>query len=100
MGREHISPWRRTRRRHDAFRRRRKAAWSRARTWADYIIATNDAPRDGHQSTLDSVLTPSACLRGAVVHARPASVRGYRVRTASARDVSVAPRDGFARTRS
>src|SRR5712691_4691998 len=78
--REHISPWRRTRRRHDAFRRRRKVAWSRSRKWAGYIIATNDAPRDGHQSTVDSVLTPSTCLPGAAVRAHPASVRGYRVR--------------------
>ena len=48
MGREHISPWRRTRRRHDAFRRRRKGPWSRSRKLADCIIATNDGQPDGH----------------------------------------------------
>ena len=48
MRREHISPWRRTRRRHDAFRRRGKGPWSRSQKLADYIIATNDAQRDGH----------------------------------------------------
>ena len=47
MGREHISPWRRTRRRRDACRRRRKGAWSRSRKSADCIIATNGAPPDG-----------------------------------------------------
>src|SRR2546426_10286721 len=47
MGREHISPWRRTRRRHDAFRRRRKDPWSRYRKLADYIIVTNDGPPGG-----------------------------------------------------
>src|SRR6266487_5003247 len=55
MGREHISRWRRTLRRHDVFRRRRKDQWSRSRKSADYIIATNDGQPDG--STVDSIVT-------------------------------------------
>src|SRR5260221_13307430 len=36
MGREHISPWRRTRLRHDGCRRRRKDPWSRSPKSVDY----------------------------------------------------------------
>ena len=48
-GRAHIWPWRRTRRRHDAFRRRQKDPSSRSLELADYIIATNDVLPDGHR---------------------------------------------------
>src|SRR5260221_3934876 len=98
MAREHISHWRRTRRRHDAFRRRRKVAWSRSRKWAAYIIATNDAPRDGRQSTVDSLLTASTCLTERPWVRVPRRFEAYRVRHGM--DVSVGARDGFAGMRS
>src|SRR6476619_7495118 len=54
MGPAHISPWRKTRRRRDACRRRPKGAWSRSQKWADYIIAMNDAqPPDGRRRLVD-----------------------------------------------
>ena len=76
MGREHISPWRRTRRRHDAFRRRRKGTWSRSRKLADYIIATNDAQPDGRRSTVDSSLTSGYVSARSDRRGRPASLQG------------------------
>jgi hypothetical protein len=80
MGREHISPWRRTRRRHDAFRRRRKGPWSRSRKLADCIIATNDAQPDGHGQTVDSMLTSVYVTARSGRAWRPASLQGDRVR--------------------
>ena len=44
-----IWPCRRTRRRHDAFRRLQKDPSSRSLKLADYIIATNDVQPDGHR---------------------------------------------------
>src|SRR5438067_13904255 len=77
MEREHISPWRRTRRRHDAFRRRRKGTWSRFRKWANYIIATNDAPREW--APVDSRLGVDAVYAFARPLVGRPSVQGNRV---------------------
>src|SRR5262249_1977242 len=55
---------RRTRRCHDAFRCRRKGAWSRSRKWADCIIGTNDAPRDGQVDRRVGIDPVYVCLRG------------------------------------
>jgi hypothetical protein len=46
MGREPISPSRRTRPRHDGFKRRRKSACWRSRKLVDFTIGTSDAQPD------------------------------------------------------
>src|SRR5437867_3397278 len=79
MGREHISPWRRMRRRHDAFRRRRKGPWSRSRKLADCIIATNDAQPDGYGRPSTRSRRSSTCVPGARRTWASASLQGDRV---------------------
>src|SRR5688572_18089077 len=59
MGPAHISPWRRTRRRRDACRRRRKDTWSRSRKLAAFIIGTNAALPDRPRSIVDSTTVAS-----------------------------------------
>src|SRR5207247_3479382 len=86
-------PWRRTRRRHDAFRRRRKGAWSPSQKLVDYIIATNDAQPDEHSRFVDSMLTPSTCLRGAAGRMRLASPQADHI----PRRIRSGARDGVPR---
>src|SRR2546426_10039295 len=94
MGREHISPWRRTRRRHDAFRRRRKGPSSRSRKLADYIIATNDAQPDGTvDRRLDVDVRLRVCAEQPCVRVPP-RVKAIVLVTESAREASAASRDG------
>jgi hypothetical protein len=57
MGRELISPSRRTHPRHDASTRRRKVAWWHSRKWVDFTIATNDAQPEVLNRISGSALT-------------------------------------------